>query len=116
MHGTILVFMVLTTAPLGGFGNYFLPIQIGAEDMAFPRLNMLSFWLTFASFMTLMAAFFVTEGGVNVYGPTAGWTGYPPLSAVPQAGHVFGGTKVRSVRQVIRNWNRIKAQEKHGRG
>src|SRR2546426_275110 len=47
MHGTIMVFFVLTTAPQGGFGNYFLPIQIGAPDMAFPVLNMLSFWITF---------------------------------------------------------------------
>ena len=47
MHGTIMVFFVLTTAPQGGFGNYFLPIQIGAPDMAFPVLNMLSFWTTF---------------------------------------------------------------------
>src|SRR5256714_11569103 len=46
MHGTIMVFFVLTTAPQGGFGNYFLPIQIGAADMAFPVLNMLSFWIT----------------------------------------------------------------------
>ena len=46
MHGTIMVFFVLTTAPQSGFGNYFLPIQIGAEDMAFPVLNMLSFWTT----------------------------------------------------------------------
>src|SRR5207244_6489742 len=45
MHGTIMVFFVLTTAPQSGFGNYFLPIQIGAEDMAFPVLNMLSFWI-----------------------------------------------------------------------
>ena len=45
MHGTIMVFFVLTTAPQGGFGNYFLPIQIGAEDMAFPVLNMMSFWV-----------------------------------------------------------------------
>jgi len=47
MHGTIMVFFVLTTVPQSGFGNYFLPIQIGAEDMAFPVLNMLSFWTTF---------------------------------------------------------------------
>src|SRR5712692_5549810 len=46
MHGTIMVFMVLTTAPQSGFGNYFLPIQIGAADMAFPVINMLSFWTT----------------------------------------------------------------------
>ncbi len=80
MHGTAMVFMVLTTAPQGGFGNYFLPIQIGAADMAFPRLNMLSFWITFVSFGLLMAAFFV-EGGA----PMTGWTAYPPLSAIPEA-------------------------------
>jgi cytochrome c oxidase subunit 1 len=80
MHGTIMVFMVLTTAPQGGFGNYILPIQIGAADMAFPILNMLSFWTTFASFVVLIGAFFV-EGGA----PIAGWTGYPPLSALNSA-------------------------------
>ncbi|MCY4534877.1 MAG: cbb3-type cytochrome c oxidase subunit I [Bryobacterales bacterium] len=80
MHGTVMVFMVLTTAPQGGFGNYFLPIQIGAADMAFPRLNMLSFWTTFVSFLLLMAAF-VVEGGA----PMSGWTAYPPLSALPEA-------------------------------
>ncbi len=77
MHGTIMVFMVLTTAPQGGFGNYFLPIQIGAADMAFPVLNMLSFWLTFLSLVVLMAAFFVTGGP-----PISGWTAYAPLSAL----------------------------------
>ena len=55
MHGTIMVFFVLTTAPQGGFGNYFLPIQIGADDMAFPILNMLSFWFTFLALLVLMA-------------------------------------------------------------
>ena len=77
MHGTIMVFFVLTTAPQSGFGNYFLPIQIGAADMAFPTLNMLSFWLTFVSFMVMMAAFFVIGGA-----PISGWTAYVPLSAV----------------------------------
>ena len=77
MHGTIMVFFVLTTAPQGGFGNYFLPIQIGAADMAFPVLNMLSFWFTFVAFVVMVAAFFV-EGGA----PISGWTGYPPLSAL----------------------------------
>jgi len=81
MHGTIMVFFVLTTAPQGGFGNYFLPIQIGAPDMAFPVLNMLSFWTTFVAFVVLMAAFFVTGGA-----PLHGWTGYPPMSAVQSAG------------------------------
>src|SRR4030081_1803060 len=50
MHGTIMVFFVLTTAPFAGFGNYFLPIQVGAEDMAFPRINMTSFWVTLVAF------------------------------------------------------------------
>ena len=81
MHGTIMVFFVLTTAPQGGFGNYFLPIQIGAADMAFPVLNMLSFWVTFIAFVVLLAAFFVTGGA-----PLHGWTGYPPLSALQSAG------------------------------
>jgi cytochrome c oxidase subunit I len=81
MHGTIMVFFVLTTAPQGGFGNYFLPIQIGAPDMAFPVLNMLSFWTTFVAFIVLLSAFFVTGGA-----PLHGWTGYAPLSALPSAG------------------------------
>src|SRR5580765_6397794 len=75
MHGTIMVFFVLTTVPQSGFGNYFLPIQIGAEDMAFPVLNMMSFWTTFLALVVMMSAFFV-QGGA----PLAGWTGYPPLS------------------------------------
>jgi len=77
MHGTIMVFFVLTTAPQGGFGNYFLPIQIGAADMAFPRLNMLSFWVTFLAFVCIVAAFFVPGGA-----PLSGWTGYAPLSGL----------------------------------
>src|ERR1700752_249974 len=81
MHGTIMVFFVLTTAPQGGFGNYFLPIQIGAPDMAFPVLNMLSFWTTLLGFLVMLAAFIVPGGA-----PLHGWTGYPPLSAVPTAG------------------------------
>jgi len=81
MHGTIMVFFVLTTAPQGGFGNYFLPIQIGAPDMAFPVLNMLSFWTTFVAFVVMIAAFFVTGGA-----PLHGWTGYAPLSALQNAG------------------------------
>src|SRR5213594_2788859 len=81
MHGTLMVFFVLTTAPQGGFGNYFLPIQIGAEDMAFPFLNMMSFWVTFLGFIVMLAAFFVTGGA-----PLHGWTGYAPLSALQSAG------------------------------
>jgi cytochrome c oxidase subunit 1 len=77
MHGTLMVFFVLTTAPFAGFGNFVLPIQVGAEDMAFPRFNMMSFWVTFLAFLVLIAAFFVPAGP-----PISGWTAYTPLSAI----------------------------------
>ncbi len=77
MHGTLMVFFVLTNAPFAAFGNYFLPIQIGAEDMAFPRFNMVSFWTTFLAFCILISAFFVSDGP-----PISGWTAYATLSAV----------------------------------
>jgi cytochrome c oxidase subunit 1 len=77
MHGTLMVFFVLTNAPFAGFGNYFLPIQVGAEDMAFPRFNMMSFWVTFLAFLVLITAFFIPDGP-----PISGWTAYAPLSAV----------------------------------
>src|SRR5271170_5811792 len=77
MHGTLMVFFVLTNAPFAAFGNYFLPIQIGAEDMAFPRFNMMSFWVTFSAFIVLVLAFFIPDGP-----PISGWTAYAPLSAV----------------------------------
>jgi len=81
MHGTIMVFFVLTTAPFAAFGNFFLPIQAGAEDMPFPRFNMMSFWVTFVAFLVLVTSFFVGAG------PTlGGWTQYAPLSAIGDAG------------------------------
>src|SRR3954468_4349336 len=74
MHGTIMVFFVLTTVPQSGFGNYFMPLQIGAADMAFPILNMLSLCAPFVTLGIMLAAFFV-EGSA----PISGWTAYPPL-------------------------------------
>src|SRR6266576_3000153 len=89
MHGTIMVFFVLTTAPFAGFGNFFLPIQVGAEDMPFPRFNMMSFWVTFVAFVVLVSSFFVGEG------PTlGGWTQYAPLSAVGKVAGPGEGTGV----------------------
>jgi cytochrome c oxidase subunit 1 len=81
MHGTIMIFMFLSVAPQSAFGNYFLPAQLGAREMAFPRLNMVSFWLTLASFVVLMSALSAAGGA-----PIGGWTFYPPLSAIPSAG------------------------------
>lgn len=90
MHGTLMIFFVLTTAPLGGFGSYFLPIQIGAPEMAFPRLNMASFWITLIAFACMISAFFVPGGA-----PLSGWTAYAPLSSLGQVtgpGEGFGQT------------------------
>src|SRR5690348_11487859 len=87
MHGTLMVFFVLTTAPQGGFGNYFLPIQIGAADMAFPFLNMMSFWVTLVAYLVMLSAFFV-EGGA----PLGSWVAYPPLSAVGEVAGPGQGT------------------------
>ncbi|MDR7428392.1 MAG: cbb3-type cytochrome c oxidase subunit I [Armatimonadota bacterium] len=80
MHGTIMVFFVLTTLLTGGFGNFLIPLMIGARDMAFPFLNMLSYWLYPPAIVILLASFFVSGGAAG-----GGWTAYPPLSALPQA-------------------------------
>ncbi|MGQ9424475.1 cytochrome c oxidase subunit I [Gilvimarinus sp. F26214L] len=73
MHGMIMVIYLLTALFLGGFGNYLIPLQIGARDMVFPYLNMLSFWFYLLSVLILMASFFVSGGPTG-----AGWTLYPP--------------------------------------
>lgn len=81
MHGTLMVFFVLTTAPQSGFANLVLPEQVGARQMALPLMNALSFWGTVVAFVVLLAAFVVPAGA-----PISGWTSYPPLSATPLAG------------------------------
>ena len=80
MHGTILVFFVLTAGLSGTFANLLIPLQIGARDMASPFLNMLSYWFFFMASCVMVSSFFITTG------PAAGgWTVYPPLSALGQA-------------------------------
>jgi len=81
MHGTLMIFFVLTVAPLSGFANLVLPEQIGASGMAFPRLNAAAFWITASALPVLLAAFAVRGGA-----PISGWTSYPPLSALASAG------------------------------
>jgi cytochrome c oxidase subunit 1 len=71
-HGMIMIVYLLTAILLGGFGNYLIPLMIGARDMAFPFLNMLSYWVYLVSVIVLMAAFFVPGGPTG-----AGWTLYP---------------------------------------
>lgn len=89
MHGTIMVFFLLTAGLSGTFSNLLIPLQIGARDMASGFLNMLSYWFFFISSCIMIASIFV-EGGPA----SGGWTIYPPLSALPQAipGSGFGMT------------------------
>src|ERR1700744_3694987 len=81
MHGTLMVFFVLTTAPQSGFANLVLPQQIGARRMALPWLNALGFWIVAIALAVLLSAFLLPAGG-----PISGWTNYPPLSAIAAAG------------------------------
>jgi cytochrome c oxidase subunit 1 len=80
MHGTILVFFVLTAGLSGTFSNLLIPLQIGARDMASPLLNMLSYWFFFLAGAVMFASLFLSTGPFS-----GGWTAYPPLSALPQA-------------------------------
>ena len=80
MHGTILVFFVLTAGLSGTFSNLLIPLMIGARDMASPLLNMLSYWFFFISGMIMFASLFLSTGPF-----AGGWVAYPPLSALPQA-------------------------------
>ncbi|MCA0043124.1 cytochrome c oxidase subunit I [Celeribacter litoreus] len=78
-HGVLMMFFVVIPALFGGFGNYFMPLQIGAPDMAFPRLNNLSYWLYVAGVALGIASLFA-PGGNNQPGSGVGWVLYPPLS------------------------------------
>jgi cytochrome c oxidase subunit 1 len=81
MHGTLMVFFLFTAVLTGGFGNFLIPLQIGARDMAFPFLNALSYWIFLASCVVIFSALFVAGGA-----PYGGWTSYAPLSALPGIG------------------------------
>ena len=80
MHGTIMVFFVLTAGLSGTFSNFLIPLQVGARDMASGFMNMLSYWFFFLSSVIMFASLFLETGPA-----AAGWTIYPPLSALPQA-------------------------------
>src|SRR5690554_7352971 len=80
IHGTIMVFFVLTAGLSGTFSNLLIPLQIGARDMASGFLNMVSYWLFFISSAIMVFSLFVEAGPAS-----AGWTIYPPLSALPQS-------------------------------
>lgn len=80
MHGTIMVFFVLTAGLSGTFSNFLIPLQIGARDMASGFLNMLSYWFFFLSSIVMLTSLFIQTGPAS-----GGWTAYPPLNALPQA-------------------------------
>src|SRR5436305_6366165 len=81
MHGTIMVFMGIVPLAVGGFGNFVDPLQIGAPDVAFTRLNMVSYWAFLPGGLLMLAGFFVPGGAAN-----SGWTSYPPLADIATAG------------------------------
>ncbi len=86
MHGTIMIFWVAMPLLLGAFGNLLIPLMVGTRDMAFPRLNMMSYWTFFLSTVVLISSFFVQGGPSPV-----GWTAYPPLSAsATYSGNTWG--------------------------
>jgi cytochrome c oxidase subunit 1 len=78
MHATIMIFFVVMPILVGCFGNFLIPLMIGARDMAFPKLNMLSFWVGAVAGVIMLSSYFVPGGPA-----AAGWTSYAPLSAVP---------------------------------
>ena len=85
MHGTIMVFMGIVPAAFAAFGNYVVPLQIGAVDMAFPRVNMASFWAFFLGCVVMTVSFFIPGGAAQ-----AGWTSYSPLaSVIPTDGQTY---------------------------
>ena len=86
MHGTILIFFVLTAGLSGTFANLLIPLQIGARDMASPFLNMLSYWIFFLASVVMVSSLFVQTGPAS-----GGWTVYPPLSAL---GDAMDGSKI----------------------
>jgi cytochrome c oxidase subunit 1 len=80
MHATLMIFFVIIPMLAGGFGNFTIPLMIGAKDMAFPKLNMMSYWFMWPAFIIILLSFFA-EGGA----PAAGWTSYPTLASVSLA-------------------------------
>src|SRR5579872_1928124 len=84
MHATIMIFFAVIPILVGGFGNYLVPLMIGADDMAFPRLNMASYWIYLLSGLVMLSSFFIPSGAAK-----SGWFAYAPLSAVEATGQTY---------------------------
>ncbi|GGA17903.1 MAG: cytochrome c oxidase subunit I [Rhodobacteraceae bacterium] len=116
-HGILMMFFVVIPALFGGFGNYFMPLQIGAPDMAFPRLNNLSYWLYFAGSALAVCSVFA-PGGNGQLGSGIGWVLYPPLST-SEAGmstdlaifavHVSGASSILGAINIITTFLNMRA-------
>jgi cytochrome c oxidase subunit 1 len=96
MHGTFMIFFAIMPLLVGMFGNWLIPLHVGASDMAFPRLNMMSFWITIPAGLIMVSSFFVAGGASG-----SGWTGYAPLSAVPEYSGVYTGQKLWCISLVV---------------
>ncbi len=96
MHGMIMVIYLLTALLLGGFGNYLIPLMVGARDMVFPFVNMMSYWVYLLSVLVLMASFFVPGGPTG-----AGWTLYPPQAILPGTPGADGGIVLMLVSLIL---------------
>ena len=96
MHGTIMIFFAIMPLLVWVFGNWLIPLHVGAADMAFPRLNMASFWTAVPAGVIMLASFFVTGGSA-----AAGWTAYAPLSANPEYTGVYLGQKLWCVSLIV---------------
>lgn len=102
MHATIMVFFVVVPILVGAFGNFLIPLMIGTRDMAFPVLNMLSFWLAVLAAGVMIAGFFVPGGHAS-----AGWTGYAPLSVDPEWTGVKWGLNLWAISLLIQGFSSL---------
>jgi len=89
MHGTLMIFFMIIPILSGAFGNFLIPLMIGADDMAFPKLNMMSYWIMWPAFILILLSFAIESGAA-----AAGWTSYPPLSSIPHLGQTLDGEVV----------------------
>ena len=116
-HGILMMFFVVIPALFGGFGNYFMPLQIGAPDMAFPRLNNLSYWLYLCGTLLAICSVF-SPGGNDQLGSGVGWVLYPPLSVSEEgysmdlaifAVHVSGASSILGAINIITTFLNMRA-------
>jgi cytochrome c oxidase subunit 1 len=104
MHGSVMIFLAVVPLLTGAFGNYLVPLQIGASDMMFPRLNAASYWIYLSAGLLMLASFVVAGGAAN-----SGWTSYPPLAVLATGGQNFwlGGIFLLGVSAMLNSVNII---------